>query len=319
MGTFGVFSSTYSALCQDIHMSQSTVDLAALLPSWQLALRAERKSPATVKTYTQGITSFLHWCDATGTPAVLDKTTVQEFVVSILESGQTAKTASTRLLPVKRFSAWLADEGEIDADQLIGVKQPKIDTKVVDALTDDQLRDLIAACKGKGYTHRRDEAIVRLLAETGMRAGELLALHTDDVDLRRGLVTIHRGKGGKGRIVPFGPQTGQAIDRYLRLRRTHRAADTPTMWLGADDWRAFTYFGLRHTLRRRAESAGIKDFHPHKMRHTAATRWLARGGSENGLMAVAGWSNRAMLDRYTAASAGDRAAAEARTLSLGDI
>ncbi|MHA3019531.1 tyrosine-type recombinase/integrase [Mycobacterium sp. BMJ-28] len=300
-------------------MSNTTPDLAALLPSWQLALRAERKSPATVKTYTEGIAAFLRWSAATGTPAALDRTTVQEFVVYILDSGQTAKTASTRLLPLKRFSAWLVEEGELDTDELVGVKQPKLDRKVVNGLTEVQLRALVAACKGKGFTHRRDEAIVRLLAETGMRAGELLALHVDDVDHHRGIVTIHRGKGGKGRIVPFGAQTGQAIDRYLRMRRTHKLAHTPTLWLGADDWRVFNYFGLRHTLRARAESAGIKDFHPHLMRHTAATRWLAAGGSEGGLMAVAGWSNRAMLDRYTAATASERAATEARGLALGDI
>lgn len=55
------------------------------------------------------------------------------------------------------------------------------------------------------------------------------------------------------------------------------------------------------------------------MRHTYATRWLRAGGSEGGLMAVAGWSTRAMIDRYTAASASERAAAEARNLALGNL
>ncbi|WP_445163707.1 tyrosine-type recombinase/integrase [Mycobacterium sp. Dal123C01] len=76
---------------------------------------------------------------------------------------------------------------------------------------------------------------------------------------------------------------------------------------------------LRHSLVARAKSVGIANFHIHKMRHTAATRWLRAGGSEGGLMAVAGWSNRAMIDRYTGASAGERAAEEARGLGLGDL
>jgi integrase/recombinase XerD len=130
---------------------------------------------------------------------------------------------------------------------------------------------------------------------------------------------VRRGKGGKGRIAPFGPQTGMAIDRYIRARRSHRMADGPKLWLGADNWRDFNYFGLRHALERRAQAAGIADFHPHMMRHTAATRWLRAGGSEGGLMAVAGWSTRDMIDRYTGASASERAAAEARKLNLGDF
>jgi site-specific recombinase XerD len=300
-------------------MTEPRLDLAALLPSWKLSLRAERKSPATVKSYTEGVLAFLRWCEATQTPAELSKTKVQAFVADILDNGAQPKTASARLLAVRRFSAWLTTEGEIDTDPLLGIRQPKVDRKVVEALTDDELRALIKACHGRGFTDRRDEAIIRLMAETGARAGEVIALEVTDVDLQRGLVTIRRGKGGKGRVAPFGPQTGATIDRYLRQRRSHRLAGTPTLWLGADGWRTFSYFGMRRCLQARAEAAGIQGWHPHKMRHTAATRWLRAGGSEGGLMAVAGWSSRAMVDRYTGASASERAADEARRLGLGDL
>lgn len=156
------------------------------------------------------------------------------------------------------------------------------------------------------------------MVETGMRAGELVGMTIDDVDLVRGLATVRRGKGGKGRMTPFGPQTGRAIDRYVRMRRTHLLADTSALWLG-DRGKSFSYGGLYKTLNYRAELASIKGFHPHLLRHTAASRWLAAGGSEGGLMAIAGWSTRDMLDRYTAATAADRAAAEARALNLGEI
>jgi integrase/recombinase XerD len=73
---------------------------------------------------------------------------------------------------------------------------------------------------------------------------------------------------------------------------------------------------VHFTLGRRAEAAGIRGFHPHVLRHTAAHRWLAAGGSEGGLMAVAGWARRDMLDRYAAATANERAAAEAKSLNL---
>lgn len=290
-----------------------------MLPSWKLALRAERKSPATIKSYEQGVLAFLRWCDSSGAQPTLDKKTVQTFISDLLDSGNSAKTASARRLALRRFAVWLVDEGELPADPLAGMKQPKVDRKVVEALSDDELKSLIKACHGREFTDRRDEAIVRLMAETGMRAGEVVGLQVDDVDLKRGLVTVRRGKGGKGRITPFGPQTATAIDRYIRSRRTHRLADTGKLWLGADNWRDFNYFGLRHALQRRAEAAGIRDFHQHKMRHTAATRWLRAGGSEGGLMAVAGWSTRDMIDRYTGASASERAADEARGLALGEI
>lgn len=294
------------------------VDLAALLPSWELALRAERKSPQTVKSYGDAVRAFLRWCEHSGHAPALDKRLTQEFVAALLDGGAEPATARARQLGLRRFSAWLAEEGEIDADPLLGLKAPKLDAKVTESLTEDDLRALIKACGGKEFRDRRDEAIVRLMAETAMRAGEVCGLSVADVDLPRGIVTVRRGKGGKGRISPFGPQTGRALDRYVRARRAHRLADTAALWLG-DRGKELNYYGLHKALKTRAEAAGLTGFHPHLLRHTAASRWLAAGGSEGGLMAVAGWSTRDMIDRYTRATASERAAAEARGLGLGDL
>lgn len=289
-----------------------------MLPSWQLALTAERKSDSTIKIYSDGVNAFLRWCDETGTVPELTKLTVQTFTAALLARGAEPATARSRQLSLKRFSAWLTEEGELDADLLVGVKPPKLDTKVTEALDDDELKRLIKACQGKEFRDIRDMAVVRLMIETGMRAGEVVNLGLADVDLPRGLATVNRGKGGKGRIVPFSAQTATAIDRYMRARRGHLREDSPRLFLG-ERGKMFSYDGLHKGLKGRAAKAGIERFHPHLLRHTAATRWLRAGGSEQGLMAVAGWSRHDMLDRYTSASASERAAAEARKLSLGDL
>lgn len=293
-------------------------DLAVLLASWELALRAERKSPQTVKVYGDGVRRFLVWAAAADTEPVLSRRTVQAFVTTLLDEGAEPATAQSRLLSLRRFSRWLDEEGEIASDDLATMRSVKLDAKVVEPLTDDQLRELLKACAGRELRDRRDEAIVRFMLETGARAGEVVALGVDDVDLRALTAVVRRGKGGKGRIVPFEAQTGRAVDRYLRIRRGHRLAGTPALWLG-DRGKAFSYDALHKTLTERAAAAGITGFTPHKLRHTAAHRWLAAGGSEGGLMAIAGWQRPDMLLRYTRARASARAADEARRLNLGDL
>lgn len=297
---------------------QSSLPLAELLPSWVLAMRAERKSAQTIKNYTDGLRGFMRWCEANGHTPALERDLVKGYVADLLDDGAEPATARARQLGVRRFSAWATEEGEFDVDPLLGLKAPKLDTKVTQSLTDDELRRLISACNGKEFRDRRDEAIVRMMAETGMRAGEVIGLTTADVDLTRGVVTVRRGKGGKGRIVPISPQVCRAVDRYMRMRRTHRLADSADLWLG-DRGKGLAYYGLRNALQYRAELAKLDGFHPHLLRHTAASRWLAKGGSEGGLMAVAGWSTRDMIDRYTRSTAAERAADEARTLALGDL
>jgi integrase/recombinase XerD len=293
-------------------------DLAELLPSWELHLRAERKSPATLRVYVGGARHFLAWCERIGTPAQLDRATVTAYIADLLDQGAEGNGAKIRQQALRRFAAWLVEEGELPADPLAGLRPPKLDEKVTPVLSGDQLKALLRACDGKALRDRRDEALVRLLVETGLRAGEALALTVEDVDAGAGVVVIRRGKGGRGRLAPFGPQTARALDRYLRLRRGHRLAATAPLWLG-DNGKGLSYNGLYRALGRRAELAGIKGFHPHVLRHTFAHRWKAARGSEEGLMAVAGWRSRTMLARYGASVAAERAADEARGLGLGDL
>ncbi|KUH90764.1 recombinase XerD [Mycobacterium sp. IS-1556] len=236
-----------------------------------------------------------------------------------MEHGAEASTALSRQKALRLYAEWLVREGEMDSNPLVGLKPPKQDKKVTHGLTEDQLKRLIKACQGKTLRDRRDEALVRLMVETGIRASETVSLQLPDVDLIQGRAIVHRGKGGKGRTVSFGPQTAACLDRYIRARKAHHLASSTALWVGGRTGKPFTYPGLDKTLRYRAEVAGIDGFHLHLLRHTFAQRWLRAGGSEQGLMAVAGWENRQMLDRYTSASASERALTEAQKLGLGDL
>lgn len=292
--------------------------IEGLLFSWEKHLRAEGKSRATVKSYGDGIRSYAKWSAQAGIDG-LAKENVVTFLAALMETASTS-TASSRAKSLRMFSAWAAGEGRTERDELAALKAPRPDVKVIPKLSEDELRGLIAACAAdKTLYGKRDEAMVRLAMEAGCRAEELLGMDLpDDLDQRRDLAVIRRGKGGKGRLVPFGAQTSRAIDRYLFERKKAGHPDAGPLWVSQRRGR-LGYHALYATLLKRAERAGIPDFHPHRLRHTFASRWLAAGGSEGGLMAVAGWSSREMIDRYVQDTKMERAAEEARGLGLGDV
>lgn len=298
----------------------ATADITGdLVESFVISLKAGRRSDKTVKSYRLGITQYLDYCATHVLPAAIDRQQVQRWMADMNGRGLAPATVAARLAGIRALSKWMAEESVIPADPLIRLAAPKQDSPITPVLTGDELKAMLKACTGTTFRDRRDEAMVRLMAETAMRVSDVLVLDVDDIDLPRGLAYVRRGKGGKGRIVPFGPQTAKAVDRYLRIRRTHPGAELPALFLTARLPRRLADHGLRRTLGLRAEAAGIGKFHPHMFRHTAASRWLAAGGSEGGLMAVAGWSSRDMLDRYARATAAERAASEARNLNLGDM
>lgn len=88
--------------------------------------------------------------------------------------------------------------------------------------TDDEVRDLMAsaAAMPSRQTLRPITlaCLIGLLAVTGMRISEALALTRDDVDLERGLLTIRRTKFGKTRLVPLHPTSVAALARYAHER-----------------------------------------------------------------------------------------------------
>jgi integrase/recombinase XerD len=293
-------------------------DFADLLDSWRLQLTAQHKSPKTIKHYVGGVQAWLRWCQSIDSPPELTKPCVQAFITALFQQGAQAGTARARYASLRAFSGWLVAEGEVKTDIFKTMTPPQLDTKITDPLTDAELKDLIKVCAGNSFRDKRDQAIIRLMAETGMRAGECASLTTGDVDLLKCVAVVRRGKGAKGRVVSFGPSTAAALDRYRRARSAHKLVSAPDFWLGERS-NQFGYTALYRAIVRRAKDAGIGKMHPHRLRHTAATRWLKAGGSEGGLMAMAGWSSRDMIDRYTRATASERAPDEARRLQLGEL
>ncbi len=127
-------------------MSGSGASLAALALSWEVALRSENKSRHTISQYREGVRAFLRWSQASGTAAELTKPAVSAFIAALFDAGASDNTARARYMALRRFSAWLAAEGETDADALAGMSPPKLATKIVDPLSDAELRDLFKVC-----------------------------------------------------------------------------------------------------------------------------------------------------------------------------
>ena len=291
--------------------------LAELNTSWLAELRAARKSVATIKVYRDAWAAYVMFCETSGRPLALTKPDVLAFITD-QTTRCSAPTASLRLTALKVFARWLEAEEGFDAAAMLTITAPKIDERVIDHLSDAQLRALSTACNGSEFRDRRDKALVSMFAETGMRATEMLSLTIDDVSISQCAAVVRKGKGGTGRRVKFSADTAVLIDRYLRARRHaehHPSAHGGRLWLSSRG--PLSYRGLAEALRVRAVAADIDSFHLHRLRHTTAVRWLARGGTETGLMAQAGWKSRNMIDRYVKSAREDLAADEFDRLDLG--
>lgn len=139
-----------------------------------------------------------------------------------------------------------------------------------------QLRRLLASCDRRTRTGRRDYAILLLLSRLGLRAGEVASLGLDDIDWRRGELTII-GKGNRAERLPLPDDVGTALSAYLRHGRPGTAQGRTAFVRVHAPHRAMTTGGVTMVVFDNAQRAGLGKLHAHQLRHTAATAMLRAG------------------------------------------
>ncbi len=243
-------------------------------------------SQSTVKAYRSAIQSFIRHV---GDKLVDDVTQedYEDWVYKLQVNGPDRprsrdkearrNTAHYYSLFVRRFLEWIGVEGELAV-------VPRRRRRLPEALTWDEVEALLEASRDL-----LDAVIVAILAETGLRASELLSLTWRDVNLRDGDVRV-RGKYGKERIVFLGPASRKLLEvLYDETRPRPRDRVIP-----------ITYQALYKRLKSLALRAGLDParVRPHVLRHTFATEAVRRGISLPVLQKLLGHSNLKITEVY---------------------
>jgi site-specific recombinase XerD len=257
----------------------------------QRLIQEQNASPATITAYRDGIRLWLRYAaEHTGTPisrldfADLNTKLLLGFLTHLeTERGNSTRTRNARLAAIHAFAGFAQrfhPEHTDDLARLLAVSTKKTVHTTVVHLDDTELRALIGACDPATVTDRRDRTMIHLAAQTGLRAGELLALTAADLHLGPGPHVSCHGKGRKTRITPLTPDTVQLLRAHLDEH--HPGATGPVFTTSRGAPLSRDGLALRLTLHAanaatNCPSLAGKRITPHVLRHTAAMRLLHAG------------------------------------------
>jgi integrase/recombinase XerD len=291
-------------------------------------LQVERGLAAnTLAAYGADLAILAGWLEARGVDVLAaGPATLLEFLGSLGEGGQSARSQARRWVAVRGLYRWLRREGTIAVDPTDGSVVPRFAKRLPALLTRDEIGRLLAA-PGKGDALAlRDTALLELMYASGCRVSEVLELTLDRLHLADGHATV-LGKGGKHRVVPIGEYATLALREYLELARpllvqaasrSRRAAALrpraksalrAALFLNARGGR-LTRQGWFERLRGHALVAGItRPISPHKLRHSFATHLLEGGADLRVVQALLGHADISTTEVYTHVSSSHARAA----------
>lgn len=209
---------------------------------------------------------------------------LKSYVISLINTGIKKVTVKSYTRAVKVFFRWCYEEEYIETDITKKFKLIKVQPKVIEVLTDEELNTIINRYDDS-VIGIRNKCILLMMCDCGLRLSEVTSLKLDNVSFehRTALVT---GKGGKSRLVPLGSATFEYLKRYLEVRR----GTAPELFVTFNGDK-LTNSAIDSLFARLRKHTGIKRLHPHLLRHTFATNFIYDGGNPIVLQMIMGHSD----------------------------
>ena len=251
-------------------------------------------TPDTVRFYRGRLGLFLKWCadQSITTLEAFTHTAIRQYLADLQSRNLSSAYVHSHARAIRTFGYFLVREELLDVSPFAKVKMPRLEKKVLPALTSSEVKAILRACE-----YERDKALVLFLLDSGVRASELCALNAGDVD-SEGAVTVRMGKGQKGRLTYIGARTRKQLLRYFALERGGKPEAGEPLFVSQRGGERLKYFGLAQALKRLKKASGVKNLAPHALRRTMAIHSLRNGMNIYLLARMLGHADIHVLKHY---------------------
>ena len=253
-------------------------------------------SKNTIKSYESDLKEFFAWCHKIHKklPSKLTSSSINIYLGYLFNKNIKSSSVNRKLSTLKAFYIFLYKQKLILKIPTEDIETPKIQKKLPSTLSENEVEKLLKAPKDKNIIELRDKAMLEMLYATGMRISELVNLKEVNVDKNRQVVKV-LGKGSKERLIPFGDEALDSLQKYLHKRNSRNIY----IFLNNRD-NKLSRVGFWQRVKIYLKRVHLKsDITPHTLRHAFATHLLNRGADLRSVQLLLGHSDLSTTQIYT--------------------
>ncbi len=260
----------------------------------------KKTSVNTELSYRRDLKKLLLFLHSKGLTDLVDvkKEDLEEYVASMKEQHFATATVSRNIASMKAFFHFLCQEKLIEKDISESLKAPKIEKKMPEILTTEEVVRLLEQPSGDSPKEVRDKAMLELLYATGIRVTELITLKISEVNLPMSFIVCRDAH--KERAIPFGMAAKNALIKYLTEAREQMVEDKSSDILFANcSGSPMSRQGFWKLIKYYSKKAGITaDITPHTLRHSFAAHLVENGADLRSVQEMLGHSDISTTQIY---------------------
>lgn len=257
-------------------------------------------SANTEMSYKRDLEKVQHFMESRGIRETADVTEkdLGEYVKYLEDNRFAAATVSRNIASIKAFYHYMVQEGIVAKDISESLKAPKIEKKIPEIMSPDEVVRLLEQPSGNSHKEIRDKAMLELLYATGIRVTELITLKVSDVNMPMSFILCR--DRNKERIIPFGTEARNALSKYLDGTRDEMLENKTSDVLFANcSGQPMSRQGFWKLIKYYAKKADIKaDITPHTLRHSFAAHLVENGADLRSVQEMLGHSDISTTQIY---------------------
>ena len=257
-------------------------------------------SANTEMSYKRDLEKVQHFMESRGIRETVNVSghDLEEYVQYLENNHFAAATVSRNIASLKAFYHYMVQENIVPTDISEPLKAPKIEKKIPEIMSPDEVIRLLEQPSGNSPKEIRDKAMLELLYATGIRVTELITLKVSDVNMPMSFILCR--DRNKERIIPFGAEAKSALTKYLDGTRDEMLENKSSDVLFANcSGQPMSRQGFWKLIKYYAKKADIKaDITPHTLRHSFAAHLVENGADLRSVQEMLGHSDISTTQIY---------------------